>query len=257
MVKWRKSVKMLLFAAIAFSMVLCANRQANAAASWDAALDGIDAVYDGLTAVRTLVKQESAEITALRKKNNDALSALNAKIRAIDQAPVTRLTQESEALQRKHAALLEQYASLGKQVAAAKKRKDKKSADLLELKRNRLKPSATAAAAEIKAKKESLAAAKKTKAAKAKAVKDALAPVQALKKQITAENKSVAAARKHLSAADKRYKASVKRGDAMVAALVLKTVYDQTKAVHASLTKVYEWEKKIAQMITLANTKLP
>jgi predicted nucleic acid-binding Zn-ribbon protein len=256
-VKWRKSVRLLLFAVIASSLVLCVNRPANAAGSWDAALDGIDVVYDGLTVVQTLVKQESAEISALRKKNNDALSALNAKIKAIDQTAVTRLTQESESLQRKHASLLEQYASLGKQVTAAKKRKDKKSADLLELKRNQLKPSALAAAAEIKAKKEALAAAKKTKAAKAKVVKDALIPVQTLKKQITAENKSVAAARKHLSAADKRYKASVKRGDAIVAALELKTVYDQTQAIHASLTKVYDWEKKIAQALSLASTKLP
>lgn len=254
---WRQPVKMTLLAVIVLSMMLGGHRPVAAASSWDAALDGIDAVYDGLTAVQTLVKQESLEISALRKKNNNALSALNAKIKTIDQAAVARLTQETEALQRKHAPLLEQYASLSKQVTAAKKRKDKKSADLLELKRNRLKPSATAAAAEIKAKKESLAAAKKSKAAKAKVVKDALAPVQTLKKQITAENKSVAAARKHLSAADKRYKASVKRGDAIVAALELKTVYDQTKAIHNSLTKVHEWERKIAQYITQAAAKLP
>ncbi|WP_336244899.1 hypothetical protein [Paenibacillus rhizolycopersici] len=254
---WRQPMKMSLLAVIMLSMMLGGNRQLVAASSWDAALDGIDAVYDGLTAVQTLVKQESLEISALRKKNNDALSALNAKIRAIDQTTVTRLTQETEALQRKHAPLLEQYASLGKQVTAAKKRKDKKSADMLELKRNQLKPASTSASAEIKAKKEALSAAKKSKTAKAKVVKDALVPVQTLKKRITAENKSVAAARKHLSAADKRYKASVKRGDAIVAALELKTVYDQTKAIHASLTKVYEWERQIAQNVTLAAAKLP
>lgn len=255
--KWRQPVKMAFAAAIAFSLLVGGGRYMQAASSWDAALDGIDAVYDGLTAVQTLVKQESLEISALRKKNNDALSALNAKIRLIDQTVVTRLAQESEALQRKHAPLLEQYASLGKQAADAKKRKDKKSADLLELKRNKLKPSATAASAEIKAKKETLAAAKKSKTAKAKVVKDALVPVQTLKKQITAENKSVAAARKHLSAADKRYKSSVKRGDAILAALELKAVYDQTKAIHASLTKVYAWEKQVAQLITAASAKLP
>lgn len=255
--KRRTSVRLALLAALLLSVMLGGTSQAKAASSWEAAFNGIDAIYDGLTAVQAVVKQESAEITALRKKNNEALSALNAKVKAIDQATVTRLTQETEALQRKHAPLLEQYAALGKQVAAAKKRKDKKATDLLELKRNQMKPAATKASAEIKAKKDALAAAKKSKAAKAKVVKDALAPVQTLKKQITAENKSVAAARKHLSAADKRYKASVKRGDAITAALELKTVYDQTKAVHNSLTKVYEWEKKIAQTVSAAAAKLP
>lgn len=84
---------------------------------------------------------------------------------------------EAETLQREHASLLEQYSALGKQVTAAKKRKDSKAADLLELKRNKLKPSATAASAEIKAKKDALAAAKKVTAGKKKIVKDALAPV--------------------------------------------------------------------------------
>ncbi|MDU4696882.1 MULTISPECIES: hypothetical protein [Paenibacillus] len=255
--KWRMSIKLLLLAVITCSLMLGGNRPMYAASAWDAALDGIDAMYDGLTAVQTLVKQESLEISALRKKNNDALAAIHAKLKTIDQATITRLTQESESLQRKHASLLEEYKSLGKQAAAAKKRKDKKSAELLELRRNQIKPSATAAAAEIKAKKDLLAAAKKAKTAKAKVVKDALVPVQTLKKQITAENKSVAAARKHLSAADKRYKASVKRGDAIGAALELKTVYDQTKAIHTSLTKVYDWEKQIARLITVASAKLP
>lgn len=254
--KW-SSIKLLLLAAITISLMLSGTRPMYAASSWEAALDGIDAMYDGLTAVQTLVKQESLEISALRKKNNDALAAMNAKLKAIDQATITRLTQESESLQRKHASLLNEYKSLGKQISEAKKRKDKKTADLLELKRNKLKPSATAASAEIKAKKDALAAAKKAKSAKVQAVKDLLAPVQSLKKQITAENKSVAAARKHLSAADKRYKASVKRGDAVVAALELKTVYDHTKAIHTSLTKVYVWEKQISRHITNASAKLP
>ncbi|MCT2194580.1 hypothetical protein ACL02P_06105 [Paenibacillus sp. MB22_1] len=255
--KWRNSIRLLLLAVITISLMMSGTRPMYAASSWEAALSGIDAMYDGLTAVQTLVKQESLEISALRKKNNDALAAINAKLKAIDQATITRLTQESESLQRKHASLLEEYKSLGKQVSAAKIRKDKKSADLLELKRNQLKPAATAASAEIKAKKDALAAAKKAKAAKVKVVKDALAPVQTLKKQITAENKSVAAARKHLSAADKRYKASVKRGDAIVAALELKIVYDQTKTIHTSLTKVYDWEKQISRTITNASAKLP
>lgn len=254
--KWRNSIRLLLLAVITISLMMSGTRPMYAASSWEAALSGIDAMYDGLTAVQTLVKQESLEISALRKKNNDALAAINAKLKAIDQATITRLTQESESLQRKHASLLEEYKSLGKQVSAAKIRKDKKSADLLELKRNQLKPAATAASAEIKAKKDALAAAKKAKAAKVKVVKDALAPVQTLKSRSPPKT-NPSPPREHLSAADKRYKASVKRGDAIVAALELKIVYDQTKTIHTSLTKVYDWEKQISRTITNASAKLP
>ncbi|MGG6311082.1 hypothetical protein [Paenibacillus macerans] len=253
---WRKFRSSLLVFGM-LVLLLCGTAQAKPADSWNAAWDGIDAVYDGLTMVQSLVKQESAEITALRKRNNEQLSAINAKVKAIDRPLLDRLAAEGESLQRKHAALLENYSSLGKQVTAAKKRKDNKAADLLELKRNQLKPAATAAAAEIKAKKDALAAAKKATAGKAKIVKDALIPVQTLKKQITAENKTIAAVRKVLSAADKRYKSSVKQGDAVGALLELKTVSDQTNQVHASLKKVYEWEKKIAQTLASAATKLP
>ncbi|WP_059053008.1 hypothetical protein [Paenibacillus senegalimassiliensis] len=230
---------------------------AKAGEGWDSALNSIDTLYDGLTAVQAGVKLQSAEVTALRKSNNERLSALKARIKAIDQPLITRLTQESEGLQRKHASLLDQYNALGKQATAARKRKDKKAVDLFELRRNKLKPSATAASSEIKAKKAALAAAKKAAAAKAKMVKDALVPVQNLKKQITAENKVIAAARKRLAAADKRYKAAVKSGDAVSAIVELKTVYDQTRQVHTSLKTVHDWESKIAKSLTAATAKLP
>ncbi|WP_018752817.1 hypothetical protein [Paenibacillus sanguinis] len=225
--------------------------------AWDAALNSIDALYDGLTAVQAGVKLQSAEVTALRKNNNEKLSVIKAKIKSIDQPLITRLSQESAGLQRKHASLLDQYTALGKQATAARKRKDKKKVDLLELKRNKLKPSATAASSEIKAKKAALAAAKKSAAAKAKIVKDALVPVQNLKKQITAKNKVIAAARKQLAAANKRYKSNVKAGDAVGAMINLKSVYDQTSQVHISLKQVYEWENKIAKSLAAAAAKLP
>lgn len=225
--------------------------------AWDTALNSIDALYDGLTAVQAGVKLQSAEVATLRKSNNERLAAIKMKIKAIDQPLIRRLQQESEGLQRKHASVLEQYAALGKQATAARKRKDKKAVDLLELKRNKLKPSATAASSQIKAKKTALAAAKKSAAAKAKIVKDALIPVQNLKKQITAENKVIAAARKQLTAANKRYKAAVKAGDAVGAIAELKAVYDQTSQVHASLKQVYEWESHIAKSLTAAAAKLP
>ncbi|MGZ7441608.1 hypothetical protein [Paenibacillus sp. TH7-28] len=255
--KMRKQMRNLLLVIMILPIMLLGNVQVQAADSWDAAWSGIDAVYDGLTAVQAVVKQESASITVLRKKNNADLKAVNDKVKAIDKTLISRLAAEAETVQRKHAALLEQYSNLGKQITAAGKAKNTKSADLLKLKRNKIKPAVTSAKAEIKAKKDALTAAKKAASAKAKTVKEALAPVQTIKKQVTAENKTIAATKKSVTAANKRYKASVKLGDAIGAVSGLKEVYDQTNKIHASQQKIFEWEKKISQTISSAAAKLP
>ncbi len=255
--KMRKQMRNLLLVIMILPFMFLGSVQVRAADSWEAAWSGIDAVYDGLTAVQAVVKQESVLITELRKNNNAELKTVNAKVKAIDKTLITRLSAEAETVQRKHASLLEQYSNLGKQITAAGKAKNTKSADLLKLKRNKLKPSVTSAKAEIKAKKDALTAAKKAASAKAKIVKEALAPVQTFKKQITAENKTMAAAKKSVTAANKRYRASVKLGDAIGAVSGLKEAYDQTSKIHASQQKVYEWEKKISQTISSAAAKLP
>ncbi|GJM69356.1 hypothetical protein HMSSN036_15720 [Paenibacillus macerans] len=151
--KMRKQMRSLLLVIMILPFMFLGSVQVRAADSWEAAWSGIDAVYDGLTAVQAVVKQESALITELRKKNNTELKTVNAKVKAIDKTLISRLSAEAETVQRKHASLLEQYSNLGKQITAAGKAKKTKSADLLKLKRNKLKPSVTSAKAEIKAKK--------------------------------------------------------------------------------------------------------
>ncbi|MFM9278119.1 hypothetical protein [Paenibacillus jiagnxiensis] len=227
------------------------------AGSWEAALDGLDAVYDDVTELETLIQLESKQIQTLRQKNNERLKALNKNIQAIDAALLSKLTAEVKHIEQKHATLLSQYSSLTKQASAARKQKNTKKAALLDLQRNKLKPSYTQAKAEIKAKKDALTAAKKQAAAKKKAVKDALSPVTALKKQITTENKTIAAARKSKTAANKKYRSAIKAGDAVTALTQMMVVYDQMARIHASLQKTYSWENKITQGLQAAEAKLP
>ncbi|MDP4099276.1 hypothetical protein OIN60_21405 [Paenibacillus sp. P96] len=243
---------LLLVAALWWGSILPAQ-----ADSWEAALDGIDAVYDDVTELEALIKLESKQTQTLRQKNNDSLQALNKDIQAIDAALIARLTGEVKQIEQKHAALLSQYSSLSKQAAAARKQKNTKAAALLDLKRNNLKPSYTQAKAEIKAKKDALTAAKKQATTKKKAVKDALLPVTALKKQITAENKVIADARKSKTAANKKYRSAVKIGDAVTALTQMMVVYDQLARIHTSQQKTYTWEKKIAEGLAAAEAKLP
>ncbi|WP_223069772.1 hypothetical protein [Paenibacillus caui] len=224
---------------------------------WNNALSSIDGLYDSFTALESIIRLEKQEIQALRSKNNDQLKALNAKIKMIDKAKIDRLKLEAEQAQKKNAPLLKEYAALGKQAAEARKRKDKKAADLLDLKRNKLKASVEAARLENRLKNEALSEAKKQATAKAKVVKDALAPVQTLKKQITAENKKITSANKSMTAAGKRYRAAVKQGNAIAAAAEMTLMYGELGHIHASLKNIYGWEGQIASMLRAAEAKLP
>ncbi len=247
---------LLLIFALVFSFP-ASGRASAAGDGWAAALSGIDALYDGYTALETANKIEKQAIQALRKDSEARLKTVNASVKAIDKAKIDRLAADAVALPNRHAALLKQYADLGKQAADARKRKDKKNADLLDLKRNKLKPSVDAAKSEIAKAKEALASAKKQAAAKAQIVKNALTPVAALKKQVTAENKTIAAYNKTRAASYKRYRSSVKSGGAITAAAELALMYTQLDKIHASQQKIYGWEKQIAAAIQSAAAKIP
>ncbi len=229
----------------------------NAADRWDTALEHIDRIYDSLTSLKAVTQSETQHIQDQRKKNNIALKSLNTKITAMDLEWINTLQIRYDQTLKKHSPLLEQYTALTKQATAARKNKDKKLADLLDLKRNKLLASVLAARTDVKAKKEALSAAKKQRTSKIKTMKDLLTPVQNLKKQITAENKTITAAKQIYSATEKRYKASVKQGNAVTADEELTLMYDQMQIVHSSQQKIVEWEKQISQIILIAEAKLP
>lgn len=223
---------------------------------WDAALTSIDQLYDNFSALELANKQDKQQIQVLRKQNNDKLKEINSKVQLIDKVKLDKLKTEADQTQKKYAPMLAEYTDLGKKATEARKRKDRKSALLYDLKRNRIKGAVNTARQEIKLKKDALTAAKKQAAAKAKIVKDALLPVQTLKKQITAENKKITDFNKNKNEVNKRYKAAVKEGDAVKAAAELKWIVDDANQIHALQKKIFEWEGNIRSTIHAADAKL-
>ncbi|MGG4090899.1 hypothetical protein [Paenibacillus lautus] len=223
---------------------------------WDAALTSIDQLYDNFSALELANKQDKQQIQVLRKQNNDKLKEINSKVQLIDKEKLDKLKTEADQTQKKYAPILAEYTDLGKKATEARKRKDRKSALLYDLKRNRIKGAVNTARQEIKLKKDALTAAKKQAAAKAKIVKDALLPVQTLKKQITAENKKITDFNKNKNEVNKRYKAAVKEGDAVKAAAELKRIVDDANQIHALQKKIFEWEGNIRSTIHVADAKL-
>ena len=229
----------------------------SAAAEWDTALDEIHNLYSDYTGLQVLLKSETQRNQALRKHNNTDLSAINKQLQLTDAALLAKLRADAEAIQKKHAPLLEQYSSLGKQAAAARKANDPKNATLLELKRNKLKAAAVAAQAEVKVRTSALTAARAKAAASNKPAKDALAPIANLRKQITIQNKLFSAAQSERSEADKLNKAAVKAGDAVKAAAAMKLSYSLMGELRIMTGRMYGWEQQISSALRSAEGKLP
>lgn len=229
----------------------------SADSGWDAALDEIHNLYTDYTGLQASLKSDLQRNQELRKQNNTALAAVNKQLQATNAAQLAKLKAASEAVQKKYAPLLDQYAALNKQITAARKASNLKSATVLELKRNKLKAAAAAARAEVKKATTALAEAKALTAAKNKPVKDALAPISLLKKQIAAQNKLFSAAQSERTEADKRYKAAVQAGDATQAAAAMKLSYNRMKEIRTMAAQLYGWEQQISTALRAAELKLP
>ncbi|MBW4085821.1 hypothetical protein [Paenibacillus sp. S150] len=229
----------------------------SAAADWDSALEEIHTLYNDYSGLQSALKSESARTRTLRRQNNADLAAINLKLQATDAALLNRLKTEAEAAKKKHAPLLAEYTSLGKQITAARKAGNLKSATLFEIKRNKLKAAAASARTEVKTKNTRLAEARALTAAKTKPAKDALAPISDLKKQITAQNKSASAVQEERSEADKRYKAAIASGDAITAAAAMKLSYGRIGELRTFAQQAYAWEQKITLALRAAEAKLP
>ncbi|MGN7356378.1 hypothetical protein ACTHPF_03365 [Paenibacillus sp. SAF-054] len=256
---WRKRAEVGLAAVLSLLLVLlCLPESALASESgWDAALVSVEQLHDAWTSVESLNKEDKQQIQQLRKQNNDELKRINAAVQRIDKTKLDPLKLQADQVQKKYAPLLAEYAELGKKAAEARKRKDSKSALLYDLKRNRMKTSVNHARQEIKQKKEAYSSARKQAAVKAKAVKDMLAGIQPIKKQITAENSKITGWNQSKSAADKRYKSAVKQGDAISAAVELKSMVNASNQIRSSLGRIMDWEKAIREKLRIAQGKLP
>ena len=261
MLKRRSGYKRYLNGFVMLSMcLLLMARPAVAEASnpgWDAALVTIDQLHDSFSMLEFSNKQDKQQTQVLRKQNNDRLKETNLKIQLIDKSKLDKLKSEADQAQHKYGPLLKEYTELGKKASAARKSKNTKSALLFDLKRNRIKASVDSARQEIKMKKDALSSAKKQAAAKIKIVKDALIPVQTLKKQITAENKKITESNKSRIAADKSYKTAVKRGDALTVVAEMRTIIEELGRIRTSQKKIYDWEVNIKNAIYAAEGKLP
>lgn len=246
----------LLSLGLIFTLLVQLSAAHASADNWTAAVSGIESIYDSVTSLESIIQLENQQTQTLRKQNNSRLQSVNAKIKDMDQSKLSSLKAAAEQTEKKYASLFAEYAELGKQAAAARKQRNAKTAELISLKRNKMKPQVTSARTEIKQKKAALTQARKDTAARKKTVKDAIAPVQTVKKQITAENKIVSAYKKSRSAARKSYRAAVKRGDAVSAAAHLAIVYNKLGAIHASQQKIYSWEQQITTIIRGAESRL-
>ncbi|MCJ8014832.1 hypothetical protein MUG84_24415 [Paenibacillus sp. KQZ6P-2] len=256
--KCKRGVPMALLIMVCLFLSTCGPTYVLASdSSWDAALISIEQMHDTFSALESTNKLEKQQIQELHKQNSDKLKEINTRVQLIDKVKLDKLKTEADQAQKKYAPLLTEYTELGRKATEARKRKDSKSVLLFDLKRNRIKPSVNNARQEIQTKKDAYASAKKQAAAKAKIVNDVIAEVQALKKQITAENLKITEWNKERVGADKRYHAAVKLGNAVTVASEFKLMIEDLNRIHDSQKKLMSLERAITQTLRTAEAKLP
>lgn len=228
-----------------------------AGSPWDTALERVKNVYGDYAAMQEQVKLDHSRIQHLRKANQDLWKEIKKKLGRMDQVRLDRLKQGAEAARKQHAPLLEKFKTLGEQRTAARQAKDLKSAAILELQYNKLRPSVAKARAEIKSAAEAYTAARKETVSRIQPVKDLLSSAAAIRKESSTVSKELGAAEKLRTAAYKRYQAAVKQGDANGAAEGLETAFTQLKNVSNLQQKLMNLEKQIAALLRSAESKLP
>lgn len=245
---------------LAICLTVLPGKRALAAAAdpqWEASYSALGGLHDLLAAADLAIRDNREQYLSLRKRNTELQRDIYARIKLIDKTKLERLYSEAEQTKRKHAPLLEEYARLSKQGAEARKQKNRKQALMADMKRNRIKGAVEAARLEIKKKQAAAAAAKKEAIAKSKSVREAMVPIQSLRKKITSENKRIAELNKSRTAVNKRYKAAVKNGDAVGAAVGMKTMVDQLQQIVTSRKSILSWEREVQQVLKSAEAKMP
>lgn len=210
---------------------------------------GLYALYNQLYALQAQDRNIEEKIKALHYRNQENASLLRKQIRGIDAARLDKLKQEVERAKKRHQPLFDLYASIGRQIAAAKPLKSKTFNAALKAQQDGLKPAVQLAKDEIKAKEAALKTAKAEVARTIKAARDAVDAVGPLNVQIRAHRSAASFPRKSLSPVWTNFKYAAKQFDARAAADALETSIMLSKQILEKQQQIWTLENRIAVIL--------
>lgn len=196
------------------------------------------------------------QISTLHYENEAQVTAVRKQIKEIDSVSINKLELLVKESKAKYQPLFDSYSSLNRQVAAAKKLKDKTLYKLLSAQSDVLKTAVAIARQDIKKKEHTLTTAKKTKSEKAKKVRNILSEIDPMKSKIKAEKSTMSGQVKLLSTEWTNFKSAIKKDDFNRASDALSRLLTLCTSVNKNKQNIYNMEVSISNVIKRSKTSL-
>lgn len=198
----------------------------------------------------------SQQTSAIYYENKEAEVRLRTRLKQHHADKITALNQEVTSTKKRYEPLFTLYSSLTKELALARKIKNKELTAAVKAQVDTTKVAVTLAKEDIRRKQDKLTAAKKTRDEAVKKVKTSLAQQDPIKVQIKSTKSNMSAAKKRFSVEMKNFNVIVKKkeGAEVLASLTkLATIAGEIVAQKESIISL---ETKVKQIIAGADKQL-
>lgn len=201
--------------------------------------------------------QWEEKVKNLQFRNEETLGILYKQINRIGADNVQKLEAEVKQAKARYRPLFDYYASLNRQITAARRIGSKQAVSLLRAQADGVRISTQLARLDIRNKEDRLRAAKDA-AAKAKArIRGTLAAADPLKVRLKADRSAIARHKRSLSDPLDSFKRAVKKKDAAGATAALSELVTLSRQIVERKQASYDLESRISTVIQQAKGQLP
>lgn len=212
--------------------------------------------YDDFKSERKQVMDWDDRISTLRYANEAKASETRKRISEIDKDKIRRLEDQLQAAKSKYQPLFDTYTALNKQIAAAKKLKDKSLSKMLQSQAGGMKLLVALGREDIRNKQAALTAAKKERTSKAAKIRSILSEIDPYKSKIKGDKSAIASPNKLMTTEWKNFKAAVKANESARTSDTLSRLLTLSGQILAKKKSIFTYEQKIESVIARANAQL-
>ncbi|CAM3014157.1 hypothetical protein PASE110613_12375 [Paenibacillus sediminis] len=227
-------------------------------ASTDRALAGkINALYSTFLTLQVQDQKIDQNISTLHYSNEEALAILRKQIKLIDAEKLSKLDNALKQTKERYKPLFDLYSTLNKQIAAARKLKNKELSSALRSQADTVKIAVQLAREDIQAKEHALAAAKDEAGKKIKKIRNILSEIDPLIMKIKAERSTATILKRNVSPMWKTLTQSIKDNDAKRTESSLTNINSLLRQISEQKQKMMNLEGKISGIIQSARAQMP
>jgi hypothetical protein len=217
----------------------------------------LTARYSELEALYVREQQLEQDTKALHKANAEAEAALRERMKQLDAAKLDKLLKQTTEAKERYKPLFTLQTSLNKQLAAARKLKNKTLTEALATQAEVVKLSAQLARQEIRWKEEAYAKAKADKDKVVKEVRAVLATGDTVLSQLRTEKSASVQTGKLIAAENKNTSAILKKRNAEESFTALSSLTVLSGKLVSQKATIYGLEQKYGSILSKADKLLP